>query len=53
MASPVFFIKKNGTLRFIQDYRALNTMTVKNWYPLPLINDLIIAICKIVGSHMF
>jgi hypothetical protein len=42
MASPVFFIKKkDGAFRFIQDYRALNAMTVKNWYPLPLIDDLI------------
>jgi len=31
MASPVFFIKKkDGTLRLVQDYRALNAMTVKN-----------------------
>jgi hypothetical protein len=41
MASLVFLIKKNGGLRFIQDYQVLNTMTVKNRYPLPLINDLI------------
>jgi hypothetical protein len=42
MASPVFFIKKkDGALQFVQDYRALNAMTVKNRYPLPLINDLI------------
>jgi len=42
MASPVFFIKKkDGRLRFVQDYRALNAMTVKNRYPLPLINELV------------
>jgi hypothetical protein len=42
MASPVFFIKKkDGALRFVQDYWALNAMTVKNRYPLPLIKDLI------------
>ena len=42
MASPVFFVKKkDGTLQFVQDYQALNAMTVKNRYPLPLINDLI------------
>jgi hypothetical protein len=40
--SPVFFIKKKDrALWFVQDYRALNAMTVKNWYLLPLINDLI------------
>ncbi|KAF7372853.1 Reverse transcriptase-RNase H-integrase [Mycena sanguinolenta] len=42
MASPVFFVKKKDRgLQFVQDYRALNAMTVKNRYPLPLINDLI------------
>jgi transposase InsO family protein len=42
MASPVFFIKKkDGTLRLVQDYRALNAITVKNKYPLPLISELI------------
>ncbi|GLB45807.1 putative retrotransposable element tf2 155 kda protein type 1-like [Lyophyllum shimeji] len=42
MASPVFFIKKkDGSLRLVQDYRALNAVTVKNRYPLPLISELV------------
>jgi hypothetical protein len=42
MVSPVFFIKKkDGTLRLVQDYRALNALTIKNWYPLPLISELV------------
>ena len=42
MASPVFFIKKkDGALQLVQDYRALNAITVKNKYPLPLISELI------------
>jgi len=42
MAAPVFFIKKkNGLLWLVQDYRALNSMMVKNKYPLPLISELI------------
>jgi hypothetical protein len=42
LGAPVFFIKKeDGKLRFIQDYRALNAITRKNQYPLPLINNLI------------
>ena len=42
MASPAFFIKKeDDSLRFIQDYRKLNEGTIKNKYPLPLINELI------------
>jgi hypothetical protein len=41
LRAPVFFIKKkDGKLRFIQDYRALNAITRKNQYP-PLIDDLI------------
>jgi hypothetical protein len=42
LGAPVFFIKKkDGKLRFIQDYRALNAITRKNWYLLPLIDNLI------------
>ena len=51
MASPVFFIKKkDGTLRLFQDYQALNAMTVKNKYPLPLISELI---NKLRGAKYF
>ena len=42
MTSAVFFIKKkDGKLCLVQDYHVLNTMTVKNKYPLPLIPELI------------
>jgi len=42
MAAPVFFIKKkDGSLCLVQDYRALNAVTVKNKYPLPLISELV------------
>jgi len=38
----VFFIKKkDGSLQLVQDYRVLNSMMVKNKYPLPLISELI------------
>src|SRR5215469_11912971 len=41
MASPVFFIKKkDGSLRFVQDYHKLNAITIRNCYPLPLIPDI-------------
>ena len=37
-ASPVLFARKpGGGLRFCVDYRALNAITVKNRYPLPLL----------------
>ena len=42
LSSPVFFVKKkDGKLRFVQDYRKLNEYTVKNRYPLPLVADII------------
>jgi hypothetical protein len=42
LGAPVFFIKKkDGKLHFIQDYWALNAITRKNRYLLPLIDDLI------------
>ncbi len=41
-SSLFFFIKKkNGDLRPVQDYRRLNSLTIKNRYPLPLISELI------------
>jgi hypothetical protein len=42
LGALVFFIKKkDGKLRFVQGYRALNAITRKNRYLLPLIDDLI------------
>ena len=39
--SPILFVKKkDGTLRMVVDYRALNKLTVKNRYPLPNIDGL-------------
>ena len=41
-SSPLFFVnKKDGSKRPCQDYRYLNEWTIKNAYPLPLIQDLI------------
>ena len=40
--APILFAKKkDGTLRLCVDYRRLNDMTVKNVYPLPLIDELL------------
>ena len=37
--APIFFDKKpNGSLRLCVDYRGLNNLTIKNQYPLPLID---------------
>ena len=50
-ASPFFFIKKRDSkLRPVQDYRHLNSHTIKNQYPLPLIADLTNSFA---GAHIF
>jgi RNase H-like domain found in reverse transcriptase/Reverse transcriptase (RNA-dependent DNA polymerase) len=42
MALPIFFIKKKDrSLRLVQDYCMLNSITIKNRYPLPLISELV------------
>ena len=50
-AASFFFIKKkDGTLRLVQDYQQLSEVTIKNKYPLPLIQELI---DKIWGAKYF
>jgi transposase InsO family protein len=51
IASPFFFVKKkDGKLRPVQDYRKLNASTIKNRYPLPLIQELV---GKLKGAKHF
>lgn len=46
-SAPVLFVRKpGGGLRFCVDYRALNAITRKDRYPLPLINETLRAIAK-------
>ena len=49
--SPILFVKKkDGGLRMVIDYRALNKLTIKNRYPLPRIDDLF---DQLAGSYVF
>lgn len=45
--APILFVKKkNGSLRLCMDYRALNSITVKNRLALPLISDTLDRLSK-------
>ena len=45
--SPILFVKKkDGSLCLCVDYRGLNKITIKNHYPLPLINELLDQLSK-------
>ena len=47
----MLFVKKNdGTMRVVIDYRALNTNTVIDRYPIPRIDDLL---DKLSGASVF
>ena len=46
-ASPVLFVKKpGGGLRFYVDYRALNAITIRNRYLIPLIQETLDRLAK-------
>lgn len=50
-ASPVILVKKkDGTDRFVVDYRRLNSVTRKDSYPLPRIDD---ALDALNGSQLY
>ena len=49
--APILFVKKkDGSLRLCVDYRALNKVTVKNKYPIPLIDELL---DRLAGAKFF
>ena len=47
IAAPIIFVRKpGGGLRFCVDYRALNAVSVKNRYPIPLIQETLNRLSK-------
>ena len=49
--APILFVpEKDDTLRLYVDYRGLNTVTVKNRYPLPFINEIM---DRVQGAQFF
>jgi hypothetical protein len=49
--APILFVrKKEGGLRMVVDYRALNRLTVKNKYPMPRIDD---TLDQLAGATVF
>ena len=49
--APILFVKKkDGSLRLCVDYRALNNITIKNRYPLPLIPE---TLDRLNGARCF
>ena len=49
-SAPVLVRKRDGTVRWCVDYRALNSVTVKDVFPLPLVDD---CLDTLAGNQWF
>jgi hypothetical protein len=50
-ASPILLVKKkDGTWRFCVDYRKLNALTIKNRFPMPIVEEIL---DELAGSKYF
>ena len=50
-ASPILLVqKKDGQWRFCVDYRRLNSLTIKNRFPLPIIEEIL---DELAGTKFF
>jgi hypothetical protein len=49
-ASPILLVNKDGTWRFCVDYKKLNDMTIKNRFPMTIIEEIL---DELVGAKYF
>lgn len=50
-ASPVLLVqKKDGSWRFCVDFRKLNELTIKNTFPMPIVDEIL---DELAGTHYF